>query len=443
MSFLLDTYERKGTDLTVLKSLLTEMDKHSYAITVPYRNIEIYHVMSSINEQKPDGTLVKVPVNTKEEIFETKQIRAYVFKPGDLFTYSSAGYVALKRAKINIKNIIAHPEADAIIDEILATKTLIRIGKCFCLTSDTLDTTLYQRVDMKGKAFTEHSFIRNLHVADLLDKDESATAIVRGDKGVYKLYSLLSSKFCYISQKLVSQIVEEIDPMHTMGKPVCNHWTLNNSYADVFVEFPEKAEELRKTYGISKDLVPGILISKSDIGFCAITIKGTWRYKNSISVFETVSKKHSGKFDVCDIIDDAKKKIFGKYTVLPERLCELMLINITDPVWKTTLKVDDARDLNKTACVDYLKKIFKEINLQGILQQKNTKMILEELSANIDPDMNYTAYDICMMVMELPSRVGNLNKLYSDMLMEAVSKAPYVEYTKKKPTSKVPVISIA
>lgn len=120
-----------------------------------------------------------------------------------------------------------------------------------------------------------------------------------------------------------------------------------------------------------------------------------------------------------------------------------MLINITDPVWKTTLKADDARDLNKTACVDYLKKIFKEINLQGILQQKNTKMILEELSANIDPDMNYTAYDICMMVMELPSRVGNLNKLYSDMLMEAVSKAPYVEYTKKKPTSKVPVISIA
>ena len=70
MSFLLDTYERKGTDLNVLKSLLTEMDKHSYAITVPYRNIEIYHVMSSINEQKPDGTLVKVPVNTKEEIFE-------------------------------------------------------------------------------------------------------------------------------------------------------------------------------------------------------------------------------------------------------------------------------------------------------------------------------------------------------------------------------------
>ena len=198
--------------------------------------------------------------------------------------------------------------------------------------------------------------------------------------------------------------------------------------ADVFLEFPEKAEEVKKTYKLKDDFIPGLLISKSDVGLGSVRISGCWRKDNAFTIFDTVRKEHSGTFDINDVIDEAADRIFGNYTKLPERLCELMLIDITDPNWFTKYSLEEAREKNISACSSVIKNIFKQINLKGAIQKKRERAIFEELVSALDPDIRYTAYDLCTLIMEIPARITGISSIYMEELMKTVGKTPYVSY---------------
>ena len=72
-------------------------------------------------------------------------------------------------------------------------------------------------------------------------------------------------------------------------------------------------------------------------------------------------------------------------------------------------------------------------------------MLNEELSKpenEIDYDLDYTAYDICMMVMTLPERkISGMPAAYVTPLAKACGKAPYCKYDKpvKKASIKLAV----
>ena len=179
------------------------------------------------------------------------------------------------------------------------------------------------------------------------------------------------------------------------------------------------------------------MILKSDVGYSSLRIIGTWRYKNSISIADEVSRKHCGEFDVDELIKNAKIKIFGKYTELPERLCELMLLDITNPSWKK-YPYDDFIKMNNNAICESIKNIFKELGIAKAIQKKNEKALLQCVLNEVDPEMSYTAYDICLLIMNIPSKVIGLNKNYGDAITKIVGMAPYLDY--KKITKKSPKI---
>ena len=94
--------------------------------------------------------------------------------------------------------------------------------------------------------------------------------------------------------------------------------------------FPEMEKEYEDTYGIS-GAIPGLFIETSDIGMCAFRLKG-FIEMNKIAVFtrDEYSRIHTGSIDIESVIDTAKKKILPEMKYFPERLADLMNIDITD-----------------------------------------------------------------------------------------------------------------
>jgi len=430
MDIILDNFEEGGASLLRFENALKELDQNTYAVPVNGKDITVIYIPDKITYSN-GGVLEEQVINTKEDILSTKSIRVNIFHPNELFSYSESGRQTVKTGSLKIKNIIYHPNAEQLIEELLVTRTILCVKGKFYLTSEVLDKTLYQRIDMNGRGILNHTMLRAAHIAELFNTSDEGIMIVRKTNGVAKVFSILSSKYVHIKQSVLMDIVKNIDPNKELGHVYCRKWGITNHLAYAYLEFPDKAEEVRDTYKLKDDLVPGLLISKSDIGFGAIRISGTWRKGSSISVFQTVSRKQSGNFEVGDIIEEAVIKIYGEYTLLPERLCELMTIDITDSNWFIKLKLEDAIEKNQIACAEAIRTVFNQIHLKKVIQGKREKAVYEELCSVIDPTLSYTAYDICVMILGLSELIPDLNKFYEIPLMECISKAPYVEYKNK------------
>ena len=103
-------------------------------------------------------------------------------------------------------------------------------------------------------------------------------------------------------------------------------------------------------------------------------------------------------------------------------------MDVTDPEWRTKLVHKDFVKKNKLAVTTAIKNVFKQINLVSAIGKKHEKELYEQLCDEVDPTMEYTAYDIAMMVMSIPGHVSGLPKVYDTPLAKACGKAPYVEY---------------
>ena len=75
---------------------------------------------------------------------------------------------------------------------------------------------------------------------------------------------------------------------------------------------------------------------------------------------------------LADIIAHSANCIFSKYTKLPEVLCDLMGINITDPAWKG-LSATKFEAMNKKAVEAIIKSVFKQIGLVEATTKKIEK----------------------------------------------------------------------
>lgn len=430
MNHLSNSFEVKGKNLIKLQNELKELDERTSVVTVDGKNIIVCYIPDVMYYKTANGDIEEKKINTKEEILSTGSVRINLFNPKDKFTYaySESGNQFIRSAKLNINSIMKSKYPEEFVTEMLKTKTLFFVNEKYCLLSDIVDSTLYQRIDMNGRGITEHTMERNLHIARLLKDAGKCKIVIRSEDGVAKIISIMSNRFNYIRQSTIMSIVKNIDPEKRLGVPEIYSWNINNIYTEVYLEFPEKAKEFCKTYKLKDSITPGLLVSKSDVGFGAIRISGTWRINNSIHIFDTVSRKHSGDFDPEEIIAEAGRTLFGEFTLLPEKLCELMLYNVTDPNWFATLKHEDAMDKNLDRCCSVIKSVFDEIELGRSIQRKREKIIYKELCNNIDPELNYTAYDICIMIMDIPSRVTGLNKDYTELLRKSISKAPYANY---------------
>lgn len=117
--------------------------------------------------------------------------------------------------------------------------------------------------------------------------------------GTGMVYAAFSGNYKPFDAKLPLQIIESINGKAPLGEMVVTDWSIDHGITSVRIEFPDKAKELAKRYGLDKPIIPGILIVTSDCGLSSMTVKGTVRFKSAKSdgsdgyaVIANVSVKH-------------------------------------------------------------------------------------------------------------------------------------------------------
>lgn len=404
---LLDDWHITGDDIGEFKETLKKLDEHTMPITSNTGDITLLSV---------DGS------KTDDENFHFFPMRAGINIVDIPYTKSNV----LRKSSILSKEAKALP----IIDEAeRAVKTMVKKGKNQILfLSNHAFSTMSVRANAKG-GILEDPMERDFVLAHQFGKKKDITLIVRKIGYIGKIFAMLSNKYNYLPQSLLGEIIDKIiDGTEDFGETECVYWNINHQIAEIYIEFPEKAEELSAVYGLKDVLIPGLYLSKSDVGDCSITARGTWRYSYGISTGQNFQRRHVGTVNSEDILTAVEEKIFSEYTKLPERMCELLTINITDPSLDLTKKRDQAA--NYKTIKDCFKSVFKEIKLVQTIGKRNEMELFESVCDEIDPSTAYTAYDIAITLLGLPERVSGVSGWREVGFAEAIGKAPYVNFEK-------------
>lgn len=406
---LMDNYVATGNDFETFNKELKELAKRTTVERPRMKDIELL---------------------SQADIKDKDNLCMYRLTPGNIWMSSTAGQRELQFAKMK-KDAFERADAGELVKEYEnSTSLMMRIdGKIYFTSLDMLGT-LGLRVGMSGRTMYEPSLERDVLIAKGLDSDEEVSLIVRNEDGIKKVFAALSKRYSYVPQTVLTDIVEKIKSESGLGEMKCHHWTINHQNAEIYIEFPEKAEKIATTYKkkFKANIVPGLYLAKSDVGEGSITIRSTWRVDSSIIMQGEIKRKHSGEINIDKLLEDAKTNVFEQYKVLPDTLCDLMMIDITDPDWRSTMTTEDFENKNKSTVATVLKKVFKEVDMVGAITKKNEKTLYDLLCDSINPTVDYTAYDIAMMVMTVPQCLTGLPKTYTTPLAKACGRAPYVEY---------------
>lgn len=280
-----------------------------------------------------------------------------------------------------------------------------------------------------GHGMETPSFERDLYISHLFKSAKKSTFVIREIAGVKKLVAILSAKYKALPQSALCEIIEALDDIKDFGVMKTHLWMMNNWTSDIYVEFPEKAEDIRNYYELPDEFVPGLWLRTSDTGDSSVKIYPTWRHGNSISYVEksAVRRIHSGKVELEEIIQKVADEAFAEYTRLPEAMCSLMSQSITDASWDLT-KVKDANK-NKKRMEAVIKKAFKKLNIVKAIGKGHEKSLREQLCAEFAGNIRYSAYDVATAIMSLPERLEGVNIETKHNLESAVSDAPYIKYS--------------
>lgn len=417
---LLDNWQINGSNLDDFKKELESLSGITHVEKISAENITV--------------------LSKSNTVTDPNNVTVFVLKPHNMWETTSEATISLKQGKIGLKKFEKVGAIPLVEEFNNKTKLLLsRDGKP-CFTSENLMTTLGMRTGVKGDAAVIPTLERDILLAKRLEQDTEMSLIVRNVGGVEKIFAALSANYTYIPQSFLCTVIDKIIKTSKFGTVDCKQWSITNTLAEIYLEFPDYAEEISTVYEMKDALIPGIYLAKSDVGECSVTVRATWRVNSSIIIQDEMKRKHVGHINVNDLLSDIEETIFDKYTLLPDKLCELMSIDITDPTWMTTMPEKQFVNINEKAVAAAIKEVFNGIGLVDAICKKNEKLIYEALTEEIDGKLCYTAYDIVMMVMQMSSRIVGLPEVYRDSLAKACGKAPYVKINKKKPETKIVLV---
>lgn len=250
--------------------------------------------------------------------------------------------------------------------------------------------------------------------------------IVRSCNGFSKVFALTSRKYAVIPQDVLLDIYDQIEKENLLGKTQCKSWKVDHFFTQIAITFPEKGEELRKLYNIpDRRLVPGLVLETSDTGECSVIIRTGWFIGSSYILESEVSRKHIGKVDTKKIIESVNN-VFDRYTRLPERLCELMLINITPT--NADVSTPAGQIANRKAIDDAVDMIFRDLSISTAITKKSDEELRPLVKAQFSDSVSYSAYDVVVQLFSLGEKLPGLSQMQKKMLEKMIGKMPYLKF---------------
>lgn len=419
-----------GTEITDFLDAVTNMERATRSEIINTEQLSLAAVVDS----EKDAQDIAITTNSHESlaecanaIFSTIQKR----KEKDelaLYHCQASGKFALKA--LQLESLREKPGmTDALIDELThGSKMIISIKKAdptvspksnlqkniTCIVSDLAFSTLNNRAKLGGDAMNHPSVGRVVECAKafFLHSPQNMQMIIRSNHDAHIIVAAHSEKYCYVPQTVLCEIYHKI--ARDLGNPVCLYWEVTHEISHCYIGFPDIAEDFAKLYGLPATITPGLYLSTSDSGDGSLTIRGIWNINDHTVGGEVIKRNHRGEVDVDEFVDNAWKTIHAKYNSIPERLAELLTIDIEDP--KETLK-----------------SVFKQIEMAKAsnMGRNASTLLLNELCNEFSPSGKYTAYDLAMAITSAPDRCVGLHHSVVEKMQNIVHKAIFADYTKK------------
>lgn len=412
-NFLMDHWHSEGKGLESFKEEIADLAAHTHFISVMsdsqdgVENDGVYHCMEYDEEE---GRLRALSVNGAE------------------------GRIDGRVASVRNINLDESLDSAAIMRELLRTTSLmIRFYSSTYFFSEKSYFTFAQRLGM-DEAMQDASIERDIFISRLMRKNGKEWKLCVREMGegkgrIRKVFAVFTGKYDEIPQSVIADIADDICNRRTevFGQGELVQWSINHETTTAVIEFPEQAEAIRKTYGIS-GLTPAIRIITGDTGKASLTFQAIWKRGASYTVQDELTLRHQGKKVSKEGIEErVDEKLFPVFSKLPERLVELMDIDITDG------SVPAARFAaeNRAAVTGFIKMVSKKVRLVDAISKKNEMRVRELIEEELDYSEHYTAYDIIMIFMDLPERLGGLSPAYRKALEKACGRAPFIRIPEK------------
>ena len=294
-----------------------------------------------------------------------------------------------------------HGMTDEVLEEVKAgLGSFFILGKGIFFPEESVLNTLCQRVGMGAGDFARDKaprvrFHRDAGIVAFLSEHPSQLSVgyrdVDDGDGLGSMKKVLyvctdrMKPLDNISMTRSTKILFEKE----LGNAVLAGYRIDNHLAEIFYQFPDKATDFSNVYSLPDVVTPGVRISFSDAAQGSFSVIGTMSLKHSTIYLKNASfaRKHTKNAEEQGIIKDVDAKVFREYTKVPDRLMELMAIDVKSPLLEIEHIVKDI------------------LNVKGTISQKAERQLLEEMTAFVNPTLSYTAYDIAVEFIEAGSNL--------------------------------------
>lgn len=109
------------------------------------------------------------------------------------------------------------------------------------------------------------------------------------------------------------------------------------------------------------------------------------------------------------ILEQIDHCIFAKYEKIPKTLCELMKIDIREPMAA-------------------MESVFQQINLKDAIGMRREQQLCKIMEPQFNPRLKYTAYDIATTVMALSASIQGMSPTVEKRFANCVIGAVFADY---------------
>jgi len=291
------------------------------------------------------------------------------------------------------------------------SKMLIGVNNQHYIVLPTAVSSFLSRAEFKGNAFSKPSVGRVIEIAKMFQykNPQNVTLVTRQTEASRIVVSIRSNQYEYIPQMVLKDAFNQI--CSEFGAAKCDHWEVTHKLSECYVDFPDISNALSELYDLPDPLSTGIHFGTSDSGDSSIFMCGYWKCGTYHFIDECCHRsQHKTSFQQEKFTEEAMRKVYSKFSVLPERLCQLLTMDIDDPEQE-------------------LKSIWNQIDVPSILGKRYAKKLYPLLCNELVPSMRYTAYDIAMKIASIPSRSLDISPNMKNKMEVMATKAVFAKYS--------------
>ena len=386
-NMLIDTWTTTGTNYEKFEALLRDIDASTEILPIATNELDLISVKGAMVNRagigEPEDWNIPLLVYNAQQSSERKL-------PG--------------HSGISIETIEGKGGTQEFIDDFMRSQLILRAQNRIFFTYCPLSRDLGARAQITGNGLNNPTPERSAFLAHRYAAAPcEAYLVVRSNKSdtghIHKVFAMPSSGYRYIPQANLLDIAQYFKT--EMRGIESKFWSVSHEISQIWLEFPNQAKDISSVYRLPDTLVPGVLLETSDTGDCALKVIPTWSRAMRPERIRAphYKREHKGKFDLNEILDKVKDTVFTVYTKLPERLCELLAIDIPDPnaFWEAALET---------------------IKLKSLLGTRRYIALLDALQSELNPAVSYTVYDLVMRFMDIPA-------YYSGALREELEALAY------------------